>query len=61
MSVESVRFRLRGKTDWRSKMEMLKTIWTYLMDVGNELIPKKRYAFALGVLVALAGSWMIFG
>ena len=42
-------------------MEMLKMVWTYLMDVGNELIPKKRYAFALGVLVALAGSWMIFG
>jgi len=45
----------------RSKMEMLKEFWNYALDVGNELIPKKRYAFALGLLVALAGSWMLFG
>jgi len=42
-------------------MEMLKVVWNFLMDTGNELIPKKRYAFAVGFVVALLGSWMFFG
>lgn len=42
-------------------MEMLKVVWNFLMDTGNELIPKKRYAVLLGVLLGLAAGWMLFG
>jgi len=42
-------------------MEMLKTIWEFVLETGNELIPKKRYAFAAGFVIALLGSWMFFG
>jgi len=31
-------------------MEMLKVVWNYLLDVGNELIPKKRYALLIGLV-----------
>lgn len=41
--------------------EMLKTIWNYLLDVGNELIPKKRYALLLGLIAGLSAGWMLFG
>lgn len=77
MSVELVSLRLLGHLpDWshepeiekrdvflirRSKMEMLKTIWNYALDVGNELVPKKRYALLLGVAVgAIAVGWWMY-
>lgn len=41
--------------------EMLKTIWNYALDVGNELIPKKRYALALGLVIGFVAGWMLFG
>jgi len=42
-------------------MEMLKTIWNYALDVGNELVPKKRYALLLGVAVgAIAVGWWMY-
>ena len=42
-------------------MEMLKIVWEFLMDTGNELIPKKRYALLLGVILGLSAGWMLFG
>ena len=38
-------------------MEMLKNIWIYLLDVGNELVPKKRYALLLGLVAGFAAGW----
>jgi len=42
-------------------MEMLRTIWEYLLEVGAELIPKKRYALGLGLLIGLLAGWTLFG
>jgi hypothetical protein len=42
-------------------MGLLKIAWNYVMEIGDELIPKKRYAFAAGFVLALLGSWMFFG
>lgn len=42
-------------------MEMLKIVWTYLIDVGGEVVPKKRYALALGFVAGLSLGWAIFG
>lgn len=42
-------------------MEMLKVIWEFMLDTGNELIPKKRYALALGLLTGFVAGWMLFG
>lgn len=41
--------------------EMLKSIWTYALEVGSDLIPKKRYALLLGLVTGLAVGWWAFG
>jgi len=36
-------------------MGMLKIVWNYLLDAGDDLIPLKRYAFLIG----LAGGFLV--
>lgn len=42
-------------------MEMLKIIWNYALETGSDLIPKKRYALALGLLIGFIAGWQVFG
>jgi len=42
-------------------MEMLKIIWNFLLESGDQMIPKKRYALALGLLVGFVAAWWVFG
>lgn len=40
---------------------MLKTIWEYALDTGNDLIPKKRYALLVGLICGgLAVGWWVY-
>jgi len=60
--VGQVRFKFLGQHNRRkSKMEMVKIVWNYLIDVGGEIVPKKRYALLVGLICGgLAVGWWVY-